>query len=76
MMTRGGEGVSIPPKNDDVIYEQPLTLAEIHPLEAFGTKLHIELQCTVLYSELCTALNTALGIAKDFVSNYCPTIQL
>ena len=24
MMTRGGEGVSIPPKNDDVIYEQPL----------------------------------------------------
>ena len=21
----GGEGVSIPPKNDDVIYEQPLT---------------------------------------------------
>ena len=25
MMTRGGEGVSIPPKNDDVIYEQPLT---------------------------------------------------
>ena len=30
MMTRGrgGGGVTIPPKNDDVIYEQPLTLSE------------------------------------------------
>ena len=26
----GGEGVSIPPKNDDVIYEQPLKLKLIH----------------------------------------------
>ena len=25
MMTRGRGGVAIPPKNDDVIYEQPLT---------------------------------------------------
>ena len=25
MMTRGRGGVSIPPKSDDVIYEQPLT---------------------------------------------------
>ena len=25
MMTRGRGGVTIPPKNDDVIYEQPLT---------------------------------------------------
>ena len=29
MMTRGGEGVSIPPKNDDVIYEQPLILQHV-----------------------------------------------
>ena len=27
MMTRGREGVWIPPKNDDLIYEQPLIVA-------------------------------------------------
>ena len=26
----GGEGVSIPPKNDDVIYEQPLRVVDSH----------------------------------------------
>ena len=28
MMTRGRGGVTIPPKNDDVIYEQPLIAGE------------------------------------------------
>ena len=28
MMTRGREGVTIPPENDDVIYEQPLTMLQ------------------------------------------------
>ena len=33
----GGEGVSIPPKNDDVIYEQPLSkrrYADLQELDA------------------------------------------
>ena len=34
-MTRGGEGVSIPPKNDDVIYEQPLIS---RPMQYDGVK--------------------------------------
>ena len=30
MMTRGRGGVTIPPKIDDVIYEQPLTVCQHH----------------------------------------------
>ena len=42
MMTGGGGGVSVPPKNDDVIYEQPLIgyivkdLCKLYRLSSFN----------------------------------------
>ena len=40
MMTRGRGGVWIPPKSDDVIYEQPL-IAHLHKVEERRLKVEV-----------------------------------
>ena len=39
MMTRGRGGVWIPPKSDDVIYEQPLTVFDVDGEDNVGNSL-------------------------------------
>ena len=54
----GGEGVSIPPKNDDVIYEQPLNI--LHGKRETCAQLGI-LPCFVVKGFLCILIFSLCG---------------
>ena len=40
-MTRGGGVVQTPPKKDDIIYEQPLTIIHINNFAMKNTPMHL-----------------------------------
>ena len=69
MMTRGGEGVSIPPKNDDVIYEQPL-------IAALQTKVdEMEQMIKTLQSEIVALKNINKCEVCDYVATSSTTLK-
>ena len=59
-MTRGRGGVRIPPKNDDVIYEQPPTLLQCLPSEIRGSTPSPSFYLQLLLAVYCCFLLTPL----------------